>query len=126
MKITVMALFISICSFFQVFRTIFKVRRETIGLRSAIIWMLIWIGIGVCSLFPVIIDYFVRLVQMESRILFVLLLAELIIFALIFNLASRLDKVQKNISLVVQELGILRYHSSIDVNQQFDKERLKK
>jgi len=48
-----------------------------------------------------------RLAQMKSRMFFILVAAVFILFALVFNLTSKLDRMERNIAKIIQELAIL-------------------
>ena len=112
MKLTVMTIIIAALSCLQIIRIISKTRRDAIGIRPALIWILMWIAIGLGSLFPSAVDYFMQAAQMRDRMFFILLLSVLILFALVFNLASGHEKLQRDVSKLIQEVAILRYNMS--------------
>ena len=107
MKLTpITLLFVLFCLLFIVL-TVSRFRRDTIGIRAALLWVTLWFFIGLFSLFPSILDWIVRFAQMEVRIFFVLVVAVFMLFALVFNISSRLDKTERNIGKLVQELALL-------------------
>ena len=79
------------------------------GIRSAIVWLLMWFGIGFFSLFPSLLNSIMRLAQMENRMFFILVLAVFLLFALVFNLSSRIDKMQTTLAKLIQEMAIMNY-----------------
>lgn len=79
------------------------------SVRSTFLWVLMWAAIGMGSIFPSITDYFMGLAQMGNRMVFILLTAVFVLLILIFNLSSRLEKLQRDNMLMAQELAILRY-----------------
>ena len=92
-------------------------RREVTGLRSGLTWISLWIGIGFFSLFPGLLNSAMRLAQMENRMFFILLLAVFILFAIVFNLSSRLEKMQKNFAKIVRETSLINYKIENEVEQ---------
>ena len=107
MKLTpITILFVLFCVLF-IALTVSRFRRDTIGIRAALLWVTLWFFIGLFSLFPSILDWIVRFAQMEVRIFFVLVVAVFMLFALVFNISSRLDKTERNIGKLVQELALL-------------------
>jgi hypothetical protein len=93
----------------EICRTIWRVKRETIGIRSATVWLIMWGGIGFFSLFPGLLNAAMRVAQMENRMFFILILSIFILFALSFGLSSRLEKMQRDLAKVIQELAMLNY-----------------
>lgn len=109
MRITALTLFFSAISCVAIGRTLYNVKRDTVGFRSATAWIVLWAGIGFFSLFPSRLNAVMLIAQMENRTLFMLIVAVFILFALLFNLVSRVDKVHRNIGKLTQEIAILNY-----------------
>jgi hypothetical protein len=109
MKITTITVIFFLTSMFAIWLSIRKFRKETMSIRSAVVWISMWTAIGVCSIFPSILDFFMSLGQMGNRMFFILLMAVFFLLLLIFDLSSKLEKVQRDSTLLVQELTILRY-----------------
>lgn len=109
MKITSISLLFSFISLLAISFILNSLRRESMGIRSAIVWLLLWSGIGFFILFPSLLNSVMRLAQMENRMFFILVLAVFILFALVFNLSSRIDKVQRTLAKLVQEMAIRNY-----------------
>lgn len=86
-----------------------KIKNETIGFRSALIWILLWLGIGFFSLFPGLLNWFTQLAQMEVRIFFILVIAVFILFALVFSLHTKIDRMQRNLEKLAQEIALINY-----------------
>lgn len=109
MKITHMTLFLAFFSVSMIVFILSRIKRETMGLRSSLIWILLWFSVGFFSLFPKLLNWMTRLAQMELRIFFVLLIAVFVLFALVFNLSTKLDQMQRNWEKLVQELALTNY-----------------
>ena len=109
MKITFFGILFFMASILAVIRIFFHIRHDTIGLRSAIIWIALSIGIGFFALFPKLLDNAMRIAQMENRMFFILILAVFILFALVFNLASQLYKAERGIAKLVREISLLSH-----------------
>jgi len=108
MKITSITLLFTLFSVVAIIYTLISLKRDTIGIRSALIWLLLWTGIGFFSLFPSLIDTIMRLAQMEVRMFFILTMAVFILFALIFNMGSKMEKMQRTSARLIQEIAILK------------------
>ena len=109
MKITVISITFFIISALSIWQIFLRIKKNQIGVRSALIWIGLWAGIGFFSLFPELLDTAVRLVQMKTRMLFILLVAVFILFALVFNYASRMDNMQRNITQLTREIATLNF-----------------
>ena len=75
-------------------------------MTAAFTWFLLWTGIGVFSLFPSLLDRIIALLQMESRIIFVLLVAVFVLLLWIFKLNLQLYQIQTNWQNVVREKAV--------------------
>lgn len=109
MKITTITIILAIIALLSIWRTAGNLKREMIGIRSALIWIVLWSGIGFFALFPGLLDRAMRIAQMEVRMFFVLVLAVFILFALVFNLSSQLDKMSWNLAKLTREISLLNY-----------------
>lgn len=109
MKITIISITFFIISGLSIWQIFLRIKKNQIGIRSALIWIGLWAGIGFFSLFPELLDTAVRLVQMKTRMLFILLVAVFILFALVFNYASRIDNMQRNITKLSREIATLNF-----------------
>ena len=109
MKISTITIFIALCSAFAIWRTLRQLGRENVSLRFALIWCAMWLAIGVGILFPVVVNYLARLAMMKNYLFFTWIIAIFILFALVFELSSRLERTQRNLARVVQELAIVKY-----------------
>jgi hypothetical protein len=109
MKITIISITFFLISALSIWQIFLRIKKNQIGVRSALIWIGLWAGIGFFSLFPELLDTAVRLVQMKTRILFMLLVSVFVLFALVFNYASRMDNMQRNITKLTREIATLNF-----------------
>lgn len=109
MKITPITVLFFVVGCLAILRIIRNFKREEIRIRSTILWISIWLVIGIGSIFPSGMDYFMRLAQMENREFFIVLTAVFVLFALIFELNSKYEKVLKDNAKIIQEITILNY-----------------
>jgi hypothetical protein len=108
MKITSITLIFTLLSVLAIFFTLKSLKKDLMGIRSALVWLFLWIGIGFFSLFPSLLNSMMYFAQMESRMFFILVIAVFILFALSFNLSSKMEKMQRTASKLVQEMAIIR------------------
>jgi hypothetical protein len=109
MKLTSATIVLSSFSLICIVATIWNLKRENLGIRSALVWALLWAAIGYFSLFPGSLDAAMRLAQMGNRMFFISMLAILVLFAFVFGLSSRLDKLDQKLTKLTREIGILAY-----------------
>ena len=109
MKITSITLLIAFFSLAAIVYTLNNIKKDIMGIRSAAIWLLLWAAIGFFSLNPSLLNSIMKLAQMEDRMFFILIAAVFILFALLFNLSSRIDKMQRTSARLIQEIAILRH-----------------
>jgi len=111
MKITSVTLFFAVFSICMIVNIALRVKQERTGIRSALSWFFLWVFIGFFSLFPDLLNWAARIAQMESRIIFVLLLAVFVLFAFMFSVSTRLDRMQRNIETLVQEIALINFRA---------------
>lgn len=109
MKITSITILFFLFSVFEIIRTFMRIKRETLSIRSALVWLAMWGGIGFFSIFPGLLDSVMHLAQMKSRIFFIIIISLFIIFTLLFSFVHRLDKMERSIAKLVQENAMLGY-----------------
>ncbi len=108
MKVTSITIFFALVSCISIWRILMNIKGDRIGIRSGMIWICLWLCIGLFALFPDLLDKLMVIAQMESRMFFLLVVAVFILFAVVFNLVSRIDTLQRNLSKIVQEMAIMK------------------
>lgn len=121
MKLTSVTLFFAVFALGMIFNIVLRVKQERTGIRSALIWFFLWVFIGFFSLFPELLNWATRFAQMESRIIFVLLLAVFVLFAFMFSVTTRLDRMQRNIEKLVQEIALTNFKVETDHREEKNK-----
>lgn len=109
MKISTYSIFFAVLSVIAIYLILTRLKKDNIGIRSALVWMILWSGIGFFSLFPELLNTAMHFAQMENRMFFILVSAVFILFALVFNLNTRIDRMQRDIARLVQELSMLNH-----------------
>jgi hypothetical protein len=109
MKITAFTVIICIFAIVSLVRLLQHAARDGIALRSALIWITTWTSLAVFSIFPDLLDELVAAAGMENRLLFVLIIAVMALTAIVFHLSSRMDRMNRDIGLVIRELAIANY-----------------
>ena len=111
MKITLVTVTIAVLAVIEVARTLLRLKRDRMGIRSGLIWLVMWSSIGFFSIFPEPLDTVMAIGQMQNRLSFVLLVAVVILFTLVFGLTTRLERLQREVARVVQELALSNYRN---------------
>jgi len=109
MKITAITILFSIVSCIAIYRTIKNLKNEKVGYRSGLLWIAIWGGILIFGIFPDYLNIAMKLVKMNNRMIFILIIAVFILYAIVFNQASHIDNMNRNIRKLVREIAILNY-----------------
>lgn len=109
MKITTTTVLLFLLACMAITYIVRSIKKENMGIRSALIWIILWAGIGFFSLFPTLLNHIMVLAQMQNRMFFIVIMAILILFGLVFNLSSRLEKMQRTLARIVQETSINTY-----------------
>jgi hypothetical protein len=109
MKITAFTVIICVFASIGLFRVLQRVARDGMALRSALVWIVTWLCLAVFSIFPDLLNEMVAAAGMENRLFFVLIIAVMALGALVFNLTSRIDRMHRDVGLVLRELAIANY-----------------
>ena len=122
MKITTITILFAVIAILETGRTFYRLKKDLIGLRSALVWILMWLAILVFSLFPHLLDQLMRVAQMQNRMFFLLVIAVFILYALVFNLTSRLDNMRRDLAKAIQALSLLGYQKDQTPADQSDED----
>jgi hypothetical protein len=92
-----------------IIKTIQTFRKDKLSTRLLFLWIFIWFSIGFIALYPSIPDKLMKLINLESRPFFIIMVAILILYIIIFYITSAISRINRKISRVIQELSILTY-----------------
>lgn len=106
MKITPLTIFLAFFSAGAATYLVLRLRQAAIGYRTALIWIFLWLSIGIFSIFPDLLDLIIGYLQMDERINFVLLSAVFVLLLFVFDLNMRLYQMQHNWQKVVREKAV--------------------
>ncbi len=106
MKITIIRMLVFLASCLSIWFTLRKYKENALGLRSTVVWVVLFFAIAVSSIFPEVPDSVSPVVGMKNRMFFVLLIGILVLYALLFNVTSRLDKIERNMRRLVQDRAL--------------------
>lgn len=109
-KITTTSLLISLFALLCIIYIIHRLKRDEIGIRSALFWFILWFSIAFFSLFPDMLNTFMAFAQMQNRMFFITLFSLFCLFALVFNLYSTIDRIKRDISRIIQEIAIINHN----------------
>ncbi|OGY92508.1 MAG: hypothetical protein A3H70_04675 [Candidatus Komeilibacteria bacterium RIFCSPLOWO2_02_FULL_48_11] len=85
-----------------------KLKRKQISLQEALLWGLIWFGVGVVVLYPKLTDRLAAAIGLQSAkgIDLVVYLAVGLVFYLVFRLFVRLEKMEQDITKIVRHVAL--------------------
>ncbi|HDQ41911.1 MAG TPA: DUF2304 domain-containing protein [Desulfonatronum sp.] len=112
MKITLVTVAFFLLSMAAIWHTVQQLRRDQVGIRYAVMWISMWLVIGVTSLFPDLLNILAQAAGMH-RIFFIIIITLFLLIALIFNLMSRINTLEVRQARLVRALSLLQHR--IDV-----------
>jgi len=87
-----------------------KLKRSVITLPVYFIWLVLWLSIGVLALMPQVLTYVAEFVGVGRGVDLAIYMAILAILYVIFKIYLRLEKLDRNISEIVQKVSIQNVH----------------
>lgn len=109
MKITIAGIIIAGLSLMLLFISVRSILKDRLGIRSGLIWIILWSFIGFFSIFPDFLNTAMHIIQMKNRFIFIMFIAILILLALVFNLTNRIDHLQRNLTKLAREIAVTNY-----------------
>jgi hypothetical protein len=92
-----------------IFRTITLFRRDVLTVRLLLLWISIWISIGFFALFPSLLDFIRRYVNMGDRPFFITTGAIMVLFVFMFYMSSAISSGKREIVKLSREIALLHY-----------------
>jgi len=85
-----------------------QLKRKQITLKEALLWGLVWFGVGVVVLYPKLTDRLAAQIGLQSAkgIDLVVYLAVAVVFYLVFRLFVRLEKMEHDITKIVRHVAL--------------------
>lgn len=83
-----------------------RVRQGALTRVTAILWSLLWLGAGAVVIRPDLASSFAALVGVGRGADAVLYLSVIFLFYLVFRIFLRLDKIDRDITVVVRAIGL--------------------
>ena len=85
--------------------------RQRSSIRSTVLWILIWLSIGIFGAFPSLIDFVMMGAMMQNRMFFVFMVAILILFAMFFRQSSQNAEYKRQLNRLAQDVAVLRFEN---------------
>jgi hypothetical protein len=86
--------------------TLKRSRQGAIGRWSALLWSLLWIGAAVAILRPEVTSGFAAFVGVGRGVDVVTYFSIVFLFALVFKVFLRIEKLERDITALVREIGL--------------------
>ena len=109
MKITPITILLSLGALFFLYLTIKSALRNKIGVRTACLWLVMWLSVAFFSIFPSMLDGLMSAAGMMQRVFFILIVAVIALLAMVFHLMSKLDQLKHDLARTIQEVSLLSY-----------------
>ena len=97
-----------IFAIFAVFKVVVQLRDNKISRESAIFWIFIWALVILIVVFPRTMSYLATLTGVGRGVDVVLYVAIIILFYLIYRIYTKMENIEREITIVVREIAILK------------------
>ena len=104
--ITPLGIITAIFALAFVARILDRFKKQFITRREAVLWSLLWLGVGFLALFPDIIHPLAVALDVDTGTDLVFFVSILIIFWLMFRIFVRIEKIERGITKVVREIAL--------------------
>ncbi|MBT4482101.1 MAG: DUF2304 domain-containing protein [Candidatus Latescibacteria bacterium] len=94
--------------------------RERSSIRSTVMWVFIWILIGLFGMFPDLLEPLRVGAMMQNRMYFLFIVAILTLYAMFFRQSTQNTLLQRQVSRLAQELAIVNYRSEYGDSKKHD------
>lgn len=94
---------------FAMWRTVGRFRAGDVSWRWFALWLLMWLAIGLAALLPQTTEWFARLIGVGRGVDAVLYASVIFLFYIAFRLFLRLERLEQEISRIVQAIGLDRF-----------------
>jgi hypothetical protein len=96
---------------YLVLTTLLNYKRKNYGIRQTVFFLIIWSGLTILFLNTSIMTLLLPLLSTQDMIMSVLVLGELILFLFLANQNQQISKLEKKITLLVQNGALNNYYS---------------
>lgn len=100
-------------------RIVSQLKRKQITLKEALLWGLIWFGVGVVVLYPKLTDQLAAYIGLQSAkgIDLVVYLAVGLVFYLVFRIFVRIERIEQDITKIVRQVALKKEDAEKDGRQ---------
>jgi len=84
-------------------------RRNRLSTRVFILWMCLWVLMGIFAPFPALADRLVRLFSMEDRLVFLFMASIVVLLSISFYLSSRVNSLERKLARAIQAMAIMEF-----------------
>ena len=120
MSFTPISLAIAMFSVGAIVLTLRSIGRDKIGIRSGLIWVGLWLAIAAVALVPDTLDILLAASGMQNRVLFAMLAAILVLFAVLFAQSTRIQAMERDIARLTRHLALTRFRQEAEWGTERD------
>lgn len=108
MNIVGVQLIVCAFSILMIYSLFLHWKKRDIGVRATAIWLLLWGGLMVVTLFPKLVEPFIRDLFFVRVFDFVAVMALIILSYVMFENHIRINKMQRQIEILVRKMAVRR------------------
>ena len=106
MKITIYQLLTPLFAIVMLLKGVSRLKRGEMSVRKFILWVLIWGGISVLTVYPQFVQFFGNITGLESGINALIFFAFILLFYLVFKLFIVVEHLEREITNIVRKKAI--------------------
>jgi hypothetical protein len=91
---------------FAVSKVALRYKDKVISLQEFLLWTIFWFFVGFVVIFPEVTSWLASWLGVGRGVDLVIYLSVLILFYLVFRALVRLDKIEKDVTKIVREIGL--------------------
>lgn len=97
---------IIVFALFALTRTVLRFREGRVSPGWGVLWVLVWIGLGLVACLPQTASAFARFLGVGRGVDAVMYLAVIALFYVVFRVFVRLEKIEHDITLLTREMAV--------------------
>lgn len=109
MLITPLSLVIAAIALFGLYFVANRIRKDRLGIGSALIWLALWASMALFTLFPALLDMVLPITHLNNRVFLGIFGALVLLFAVQFGQTTRMDALVRDQARLVRELALVNY-----------------
>ncbi|MBI3447145.1 MAG: DUF2304 domain-containing protein [Magnetospirillum sp.] len=109
MLITPLSLVIAAIALAGLYFVTNRIKKDRLGIGSAMIWLALWASMAIFTLFPALLDMVLPITHLNNRVFLGIFGALVLLFAVQFGQTTRMDALLRDQARLVREMALVNY-----------------